>query len=259
MYTELLYSSVLSISGTRNIIEKYGVELEIGSDFESFQETSFLEAGKGHVAPMFDPARSNILTEPGFWMKGRDRSGRLMHTQAVKLIDLSEETLEEHLERHLNDYRPSGEHVDAAKSKILLSPSVARICGKVCYHGEIWLRGGEDGYRGSSLSAILPRMMITLALLEWSPGYIFGIVTAGNGCRGFSLRAGYNGVDQSSILWHRPGKPEQLEEWVAWISGEDAIHNLKISPESLDKMLNMTGVAKQHHGERAHSLVPKVA
>ena len=231
-----LFSEIDYIHRCMNIASSQGIQIQTGDNFEEFRELCDQHPSKGHVAPIFDPAVSDLPRTDGFWMVGRNKDGKLVHTQAIRTVNLVGVTMADHMRTHLHDYRPHGDHVDASRSMVSLTPQAACITGIVAYYGELWLMGGPNGYRGSCLTAIMPRLMFALALQAWNPDYFIGIMEPLAACKGLAAREGYMHVEQHSILWHQLKEPDPLEEWLVWMSRDEANFNLRMPPDQIARL-----------------------
>ncbi len=228
-----LYSTINYITSLINIAASKGVHIEIGTDFKDFCALSQKQPQKGPAAPMFDPEYSSVSSANAFWIKGVNDKGELIHTQAMRLIDLTGITLADHLSQYLRDYRPYGDQIKSEESTVYLSSASSKITGKLCYHGELWLKSGKSNLAGS-LTAVLTRIVPAMGALLWQPDYFFGIVMPFTSCKGMVARTGYTHLEQGSIMWEQSGKSEPIEEWLTWMSGEDLEHLMRIPPESFD-------------------------
>jgi hypothetical protein len=101
------------------------------------------------------------------------------------------------------------------------APATKQITGKVCYHGEIWLKGGKNGYRGSGLGASLPSLGMAIALLRWRPDFMYGFGFEALIMKGVLLRYGYCHMQPTAIYWERPYRDKPLDVWIVWMSQRD--------------------------------------
>ncbi len=96
-----------------------------------------------------------------------------------------------------------------------------RIEGPSCYHGEIWL---DKKYRGLGLSMYLPRMLMALAFVKWSPRYIFGLVPEKLAYCGICSQYGYVHIEPEGMVLRIPNAPLN-HRWLAWMTMND-MHRL---------------------------------
>ncbi|MEQ8354907.1 MAG: hypothetical protein RH942_05170 [Kiloniellaceae bacterium] len=228
-----LYKHFQYISNIEQIAERHGMTIEVSSDFDEFRRIRSSQAKRPPISPIFDSKVCEINGDNGFWIKGTSEAGELVHIQAVRLEDLTDITLGEHLHRCREIYAPPGVAVDLEHSQFCATPSSRVISGKVCYHGELWLKGGPGGYRGHGLTAALPRLALALAHLTWSPDFMFGLVHPMAACKGLPAREGYMHLEPGGILWQRSDLEEIYDEWLVWMSHNDLQYLMQFAPMAL--------------------------
>ncbi|MBT3557052.1 MAG: hypothetical protein HN644_07650 [Rhodospirillales bacterium] len=228
-----LLSTVQYINSLIEVAEAKGVYLEIGTDFTTFRKTIMKEGIRTTVAPVFDPDLSDVSPANAFWIIGVNDRGDVVHTQAARMIDLSGVTLSDHLAQYLREYWFDRDRVDMAQSRVCLSPTTSQMTGKLCYHGELWLKAGRNNL-GGSLTAALMRLLPAMGSLLWSPDYFLAFVTAYGASKGLMARGGYTHLEQGSIFWHLKGDNGLTEDWLSWMDQQDLEHMMKIPPEHFD-------------------------
>lgn len=230
------FSPIQYIDTFTDIAASLGMHLQRGTDFQEFRALSTKQPLKPHVNPAFDPDCTDISSKNGFWVIGHDETGELVHSQAIKLLDLSNGNLGEHFDDHLEDFRSYGYNFDFKNCRSYLTSAASQISGRVSYHGELWIKGGPNGFRGGCLATILTRLMMTMSLHSWSPDYMIGLQSPMTSCRGLAVREGYMHTEQRSIVWPRSDSPEALEDWLVWMSRDEAKFNLRVRPETFYEM-----------------------
>ena len=235
MSADVLYSKIRYVSVISEIAESRGIRIEVSCDFEAFQEALESEHEAPPIYPMFDPACSYVDRTNGFWIKGVNDRGELVHTQAMRRLDLSNHTLAEHLKLHYRKYVIQGNAIDQRRSIYDQAPAWQGIMGTVCYHGQLWLKGGKEGYRDQGLTAILPRLALALCHLVWSPDFVFGFISPHLACRGLAAREGYAHMEPG--IWHVPDEHSADQTWLVWMSREDVEHLVRFPPEDLFRKL----------------------
>lgn len=218
------------------MVKSLGVVIRIGSDFTEFREISERQPLKNFVNPAFNPDHCDISATNGMWITGHNNTGEIVHTQAIKLLDLSESTLDQHFQQNLADYGSHGYDLDVENSQWFLTNAASNIQGQVTYHGELWLKGGPDGVRGGCLATLLTRLMLLMGLRRWSPDFMIGLQAPLTSCRGLAVREGYMRMEQRSILWKQFDDEEILEDWLVWMSREEAEFNLRIPQDVFYEM-----------------------
>lgn len=236
-----------------NVITQLGVKLEFGNDFGTLDQICKTIPEKHGVGPAFDQQEISPRPIDGVWMIGR-RGTEIVHTQAIKKLDLARTTLERHLAHHSADFRIGGLDIDVPNSTWNLTHAAREISGTITYHGELWLKGGPDGIRGGCLSTLLTRLMLMIAFQKWSPDYFIGIQAAGTSCRGLATREGYMRTEQRSIFWKRRDGLDPIEGWLVWMNRDEAYHNLSTTAWHIYDMLEPADKRAIH--ERS---IPQVA
>ncbi len=221
------------ISGADDIVSDLGITLEIGSDFEFFCSIPSQQPDRHAISPIFDPEESHVSSANAFWLIGRNTSGEIVLTQAIKLVRVGERGLLDHLRNNLSDYRPKGDRLDIAKSQINLTERAAELSGDLCYYGELWIK---RTYRGSCLTAVMPRLMFATAISKWSPNVVFGIMEPLAACKGLAAREGFMHLEQGGLHWWDRDTSETFEEWLVWTTRDDFIFNMRVSMEMLSKL-----------------------
>lgn len=250
MPADRLFSEIQFVSAITEIAARNAIEIEISSDFDEFRDLRKDQADRPPLSPIFDPAISDLGSRNAFWIKGSNSKGEIVHTQAMRLNDLTGCSLEDHLYQRRFAYVPPGVAVDADHSQFGTAPASQIITGDVCYHGELWLKGGNNGLRGGGMTAALPRLALALALLEWSPDYVFGLVHPMAACKGLAAREGYMHLAPGGIIWHPQDGKEAFEEWLVWMSREDIQHVMRFSPLGLYEKLERKSKKRQAFAER---------
>ena len=220
-------------SDAEKIVSELGITLETGSDFGFFCSIPGLQPDRHAISPIFDPDESSVSAANAFWLIGRDTAGEIVLTQAIKLVQVGEAGFLNHMTQNLADYRPKGDRLDIAKSQINLTDRAARLSGDLCYYGELWIK---KSYRGSCLTAIMPRLMFAIAISKWSPNVVFGIMEPLAACKGLAAREGFMHLEQGGLHWWDRASSETFEEWLVWTTRDDFIFNMRVSLEMLSKL-----------------------
>ncbi len=228
-----LYAMIINISNIVKELELAGMRLEIGDDFPAYRRLRSTQSERTPVFPMFDAASSFVDSSNGFWVCGFGEDGELLHTQAVRMLDLGDATLGQHLRDHRHKYITPNSTPDVDRTFFSDLPVLNRISGRVCYHGEFWLRGGKGGLRSQGFTALLSRIVFELTLKLWSPDYVFGLVPMPLAAKGIPVRYGYSHCEIGA--WHGPDREVTSEETLVWMSREDIQQFLESVPGSLSE------------------------
>jgi len=204
-----------------DILSHYKVKLTVGSDFDEYREL-LSEGRPDHKVGMpFDPDLHDLNERNAFWIVGRSAEGRIMHAQAMRLLDNGHTSVGEFFRYNFKSFPPSGVDIDYRRSRYRAGPGARRINGRVVYHGEVWM-GGEPGqYRGSGLSCVLGRFAFMTALQRLMPDFIVGFMLKPVAFKGFAERQGYMHAEPGALRWYTNGVKDPMETFMVYMSEED--------------------------------------
>ena len=211
-----------------NLIKHMGVTLQTGTDFEVFNFLASDSDREQPLDPIFRSIESDIDEVDGIWLIGRDSNNEIIQTQAMRSLELDGKTLESFMDERLEEIRPGGEQVDLYKTNWRLSPAACKISGLVFYHGGLWIR---KDFRGGAFACLLTRYLIAKTILLFRPDYLIGLQAPFTSCRGLSAREGYMHLEQRCIQWKFHNHENLFEDWLVWMSSEEAEFNLAVPPE----------------------------
>lgn len=219
-------------TGIASIAQAKGMALQIGTDFSAYAETIKKHRPEQPLGEPFDISKQDVNHENAFWVTGWDKDGTLVHSQAMRRFKLAS-NLANFLQDGFRDFPPSGLQLDLKKSRYFPGPGAKTIRGISCYHGEAWLRGGENSYRGSGIAGALARFAMASAALRWSPDYVFGFMPERHAFRGLVEREGYMHSDPGALFWHMVNSDEILRGYMVWMGRDDITHMMGTPPETL--------------------------
>lgn len=236
-----LFGTIKNVARIIGDLERTGIHVDVGDDFAKYRSYRCLEAERNAIYPMFDVARSYIDSTNGFWICGFDPSGELIHTQAVRLLDLSGISLAQHLDAHRHKYITPDTTPDPDLTFYSGPESLHRITGKVCYHGEFWLRGrGLGGPRSHGATALLSRLLFEIVAGTWDPCFVFGLVPKPLAAKGAHLRYGYCHCEPGR--WLGPDQQITEEDHLIWMSAGDISNALASPPHGLQQANRIAAV-----------------
>jgi len=215
------YGWTLRIGGITRQLEQIGMHVEVGTDFARYRRIRAPHADTRPIYPMFDIASTFVDASNGFWIIGTDAEGRLVHTQAFRLLPLGDMTLRQHLQVHHQKYVTPGMVDDPDATRFEAHRGLDEISGRVCYQGEFWLEGGLHGFRGGGAVALLSRLGLELAAQTWAPDFVFAFIGANHALNGTPLRHCYYNAAPGS--WATGDGRRFSEEWLVWMSGADLV------------------------------------
>ncbi|MBT3556276.1 MAG: hypothetical protein HN644_06935 [Rhodospirillales bacterium] len=199
-----------------------GIRLELHTDFQQFKATA-ASLNKGPISPQFDQTVSDIGAVNGFWLKGVDGRGEIAQLQAVRMDDLDGDSLANHCRSLRFFYDDPSVSAHPGESCVVDAPASNGISGVVCYQGEFWIKGGENGFRGHDFAKVLLRIGMAIALARWSPDFIFATVAPVLVEKGVVARYGYHNLQPHGMIWTAPQNDEVLDEWIMWLAWRELV------------------------------------
>lgn len=237
------FEGVQFVCQASDIAKENGISVRAGTCFKEYADIISAERKHQPIGRPFENNANNLGPMDGIWTIGRNEKNELVHTQAMRLIDLNGRSLSGYLADGYVEFPPPGLEIDYAKSRYNPGPSAHRINGTTCYHGDFWLSGD---YRGTGLANILARFALASCHLKWAPDYIVGFMLRQVAFKGLAEREGYMHNEPSALFWHRADIDQALEAFMVWMAREDISHLLTIP---LDGLVNKT--VRQLHQEAA--------
>ena len=203
------------------IFNQFDITIEIGSDFNKYRRLLLEHRPQQPLGPPFDPNIHQLNAKNAFWLIAKGPDGAVIHTQAMRVLDLKSFSLADHLCESFRGFTPVGPDIDLAASRYRAGPGAQKICGTVCYHGELWMDDRLGAYRGSGLSAVLGRFAFLICVKQLSPDYVFGFVARPVIFKGLAERLGYMHSEPASIRWRLHNKDRALEGFMVWMARDD--------------------------------------
>ncbi|MEM9278920.1 MAG: hypothetical protein AAGA76_10120 [Pseudomonadota bacterium] len=228
------------------IIRSQNLTIATGSDFSYFKSIPKLQKARHNVNPAFDPKHSDLNERNSLWTLLLSSENEILGTQAMQILPLQNLSLGDYLRENVWFFRTYGYDFDQDKTRWQLSNEATKIHGAVAYHGELWLKGGENGLRGGSMAILLTRLMILLGMLKWSPDFFIGLQSPLTSCRGLAVREGYMRTEQRTISWYQKKSDIPMEDWMVWMTKEEAEFNLRLPAEFFHAMFNKAGMTEEH-------------
>jgi hypothetical protein len=214
--------SILGLSRHRlelnRATKSFGVNSEYHTDFDHFRDVVEAIPGRGAITPVFDPRHCDIDAENGFWIKGTDDGGKVVHVQAFRFDDLTGSTLAEHWQTIPAAFGPAGLPIDLEKSNFHTAPASHEITGRVCYHGEVWI---DPKFRNMRIAATLATFAQLLAVTRFMPDYNYGFIPPHLVKRGYPARIGYLHLHPWAPSWHVCGREEPYDDYLVWVTGQE--------------------------------------
>ena len=232
MLPSKLYKMTSNVSGILRHLEEAGIWLEIGDDFGKYRAYRGQQLDRGPIYPMFDVASSYVDRTNGFWVCAFDSDGELIHTQAVRLLDLSGITLGTHLNDHRHKYITPDTTPDPDQTFYSGPEALHAITGRVCYQGDFWLRArGLGGPRSQGATALLSRVLLEIMVAAWRPSFVFALVPKNLAAKGAHLRYGYCHCEPGR--WLGPDQQVTEEDYLIWMGANDMANLVANAPLGL--------------------------
>jgi len=206
---------------SQDILRQRGITIRCGTDFLAYKEVMSAERPQQMMALPFEPEVLFEDAAPAFWMVARDSLGKLIHTQAARIVDTRGKSFPEFMVKGFRGFPPPLPDLDPEKSRYRPSPGARHITGRIVYHGDVWMDASPHQYRGTGLSTVLARMALHEIMTLWSPDYIFGLMARTVACKGFAERMGYMHNEPGAVTWYRRGQDAPLEGFLSYLSRED--------------------------------------
>ena len=232
MLPSKLFTMTTNVSGILRQLEGSGIRLEIGDDFARYRAYRTRQLDRGPIYPMFDVASSYVDGTNGFWVCGFDAHDELIHTQAVRLLDLSGMTLGTHLDNHRHKYITPDTTPDPDQTFYSGPEALHAITGRVCYQGDFWLRArGLGGPRSQGATALLSRVLLEIMVATWTPNFVFALVPKTLAAKGAHLRYGYCHCEPGR--WIAPDQQVTEEDYLIWMGANDMANLIASTPQGL--------------------------
>jgi len=209
------------MAASLDILKRNSVRLTIGTDFKEYKELLAEGRPDHQVGAPFDPDMHHLNESNAVWVVGRDAKNRIMHTQALRVLDLKQQRLSEYMRRGFRQFPPSGMDIDYTRSRYRPGPGAQRIAGKVVYHGEVWMGGDPGQYRSIGLSCILGSYAFLTAMQRFAPDHVIGFMPKPVAFKGFAERQGYMHAEPGCLRWFIRGQEGPLEGFMVYMSNED--------------------------------------
>jgi len=234
-----LFELTKNLSNSLNELDHAGIHVEIGDDFAKYRSYRSQQSDRGPIYPMFDVASSYIDHTNGFWVCGFNTNGELVHTQAVRLLDLTETSLATHLNIHRHKYITPDTTPDPDLTFYSGPEALKTITGKVCYQGDFWLRAsGLGGPRSQGATALLSGILLQIMISSWKPSFVFAFVPQRLAAKGAHLRYGYSHCEPGR--WVGPDQQVTEEDYFIWMGANDMANMAARETQNQKRMFGIT-------------------
>jgi hypothetical protein len=214
------FGMIQKVSHLLQELQASGMRVEVGDDFTLYRNYRNSCVGRGGICPLFDTASSFVDETNGFWICGFNDADELVHTQAVRMLDLNGVTLGKHLDMHRHKYIVPDSTPDPDLTFFEGPEALKSVTGTVGYCGDFWIPSrGLGGPRSQGATGMLSRLLFELVQQSWQPDYIFAFVPKQLAAKGAHLRYGYTHCEPGK--WVGPDQQITDEEYLIWMSARD--------------------------------------
>lgn len=241
MFPSKLFELTTRVSTILQDLEGAGLRVEIGDDFAKYRSYRMQQPDRGSIYAMFDVASSYIDGTNGFWICAFNPSDELVHTQAVRLLDLSGISLTTHLHDHRHKYITPNSTPDPDLTFYAGPEALDTITGNVCYHGDFWLRSsGLGGPRSLGATSLLSRVLLEIMIGAWNPSFVFALVPKQLAAKGAHLRYGYCHCEPGR--WLGPDQQVTDEDHLIWMGARDMANLTMQTPQRIRSTASVSAV-----------------
>lgn len=221
------------VATSAEIFQRYGVTLEVGYDFEVYRDL-LKEARPDHIlgAP-FDPQIHELTVENALWIVGRNVDGVIVHTQAVRMLDMNGMSVGEYFTQRFREFPPSGVDLDLKRSRFRAGPTAKRMRGTCAYQGEFWIAPGEASLRGQGMCCVLSRYAFYQTVQHWDPDYMMAFMVKALVFKGFAEKSGYMHTQPGALRWFLKGNDVPVEGFLSYMGREDLHYVLDLPLQDL--------------------------
>ncbi len=220
------------VAASHGLIAAHGLTLSVGYDFDQYKSLLKTARPDHTIGVPFDPALHDFSDGSAFWIVATDPKGDVVHTQTLRLLNLTGLSLADHLQTNFTDFPPPSLPLDLEKSNYRRGPGASRMTGRIAYHGEFWIGGAPGQFRGSGISTVLCRYGFYMAIQRWDPEHMFAFMLNTVAHKGLAARTGWMHMDPAALQWYpRSGQPP-IETVLAYLHKEDIDYllDLPIAP-----------------------------
>lgn len=216
-----LKSGAQFLASSTAIFQQYGVTLEVGYDFEHYRDL-LKEARPEHdLGAPYDPRLHRLDAGTALWIVGRNPRGEVVHTQALRMLDMQGLSLGDYLGRRFREFPPSNVDLDLSRSRYRAGPGASRMFGRVCYHGEFWIGGEDRELRGKGVSCVLGRYGFWQAIQHWDPDHMIAFMVKAVAFKGLAERTGWMHTEPGALHWFLRDQDRPVEGFLAYMHRDD--------------------------------------
>lgn len=236
-----IFGMISNVSGIIRELEDAGMRIEVGDDFSRYRYYRNSCPDRDGLFPIFDTASSFIDETNGFWICGFNDADELVHTQAVRLLNLSGVSLGKHLDMHRHKYIVPDTTPDPDLTFFRGPEALKTVTGSVGYCGDFWLPSrGLGGPRSQGATGLLSRLLFEILQQTWKPDFAFAFVPKQLAAKGAHVRYGYSHCEPGQ--WIGPDQQVTVEEYLIWMKGSDIDNVVARDVQSLRKTTQIASI-----------------
>jgi hypothetical protein len=210
------------------MLAERGMFIEIGYDFTEYAHIVREERPLQPLAPPFDPEKQFIPPQRGFYITGRNDDGRLVHNQAMRVIDLRSMPLSTYMQRRFTEFLPTGVTIKKDSMWYRPGPGAQKITGPTAYHGDLWVDPDGGKFRGGGFVDILARLAFLVCLDHFDVAYVYGLMIRTIARRGLAEREGYMHVDPYCMGWETEEHGKPFVTNMVYMANDDLRHLIEV-------------------------------
>lgn len=207
------------------LAQERGIELS----FETLD--TLLDVNRLHAAtwlpitPTYDPRFWRGDEENAFSIVGRNESGEIVATQALRVFDWPNTDFGREAEALRIFYLDPARDARPGEACEVTARATFHVSGRVALSGGIWIR---PDYRGRRLTGLLVRMGRAYAIAKYNIEWNTAVMTEAVYAAGLSRQVGHTGVDQW-LLWRNSRLADFVRLHFMWMSVPELIADLDAS------------------------------
>jgi hypothetical protein len=209
------------VASSMRLFASHGVTLRVGYDFNQYKQILETARPDHTIGVPFDPDLHDFSDGSAFWIVAIDKQGAVVHTQTLRLLNVTGISLADHLTAHFTDFPPPSIALDLDRSNYRAGPGAQRMTGRIAYHGEFWIGGAPGQFRGSGISSVLCRYGFWMAMQHWDPDHMFAFMLNAVAHKGMATRTGWMHTDPAALQWYPVDAQSPIETVLAYLHRGD--------------------------------------
>lgn len=185
-------------------VEARGVKLEFGTFAELAEINRQHRDSWRPLLSTFQPNVGGVTDDQGFVILGRDSSGVVVTTQALRIFEWDTTNLKDEAESLRLFYAEPARDRLPGEACVVSAPLATAITGRVAWSGGVWNR---PDYRGRQLGELIPRMSRCYGLAAYNISSAAAFMSSENVAKKLHVRAGFSDLQAAVLLRHSQSYP----------------------------------------------------